>query len=171
MRTTRLITCCLTLINPTCLQCVVANIDADAQPNKEIAALYGVTSYPTIKFFPRGGKEVEAYEGPRSEEAFVTFLNERCGTQRAAGGGLNDEVSHVPIRCPASAEKSQAGRIPELDTLAQKFLAAAGDARDYIFKEAVTLSGSLGETANQYIRVMEKIVNNSESYIEKESKR
>lgn len=135
--------------------CVVANIDADAQPNKEIAALYGVASYPTIKFFPRGGKEVEAYEGPRSEEAFVTFLNERCGTHRAVGGGLNDE----------------AGRIPELDTLAQKFLAAAGDARDYIFKEAVTLSGSLGETANQYIRVMEKIVNNSESYIEKESKR
>jgi protein disulfide-isomerase A6 len=50
-------------------------------------------------------------------------------------------------------------------------LAAAGDARDYIYKEALTLSGSLGETANQYIRVMEKIVNNSESYIEKESKR
>ncbi|KAJ8585743.1 protein disulfide isomerase [Rhizopogon salebrosus TDB-379] len=135
--------------------CVVANIDADAQPNKGVAADYEVTSYPTIKFFPRGGKEVEDYEGPRTEQALVTFLNERCGTQRAVGGGLNDE----------------AGRIAELDTLAQKFLAAAGDARDYIYKEALTLSGSLGETANQYIRVMEKIVNNSESYIEKESKR
>jgi len=135
--------------------CIVANIDADAQQNKGVAADYEVTSYPTIKFFPRGGKEVEAYEGPRTEQAFVTFLNERCGTQRAVGGGLNDE----------------AGRIAELDSLAQKFLAAAGDARDYIYKEALTLSGSLGETANQYIRVMEKIVNNSESYIEKESKR
>ncbi|OAX39551.1 protein disulfide isomerase [Rhizopogon vinicolor AM-OR11-026] len=135
--------------------CVVANIDADAQPNKEIAGRYEVASYPTIKFFPRGGEEVEAYEGPRTEQAFVDFLNERCGTQRAVGGGLNDE----------------AGRIPELDTLAQKFLAAAGDARDYIYKEALTVSGSLGETANQYIRIMEKIVNNSESYIEKESRR
>ncbi|OJA12426.1 hypothetical protein AZE42_03387 [Rhizopogon vesiculosus] len=135
--------------------CVVANIDADAQPNKEIAGRYEVASYPTIKFFPRGGEQVETYEGPRTEQAFVDFLNERCGTQRAAGGGLNDE----------------AGRIPELDTLAQKFLAAAGDARDYIYKEALTVSGSLGETANQYIRIMEKIVNNSESYIEKESKR
>lgn len=130
-----------------------------------------MSSYPTIKFFPRGGKEVEAYEGPRTEQAFVTFLNERCGTQRAVGGGLNDEVSHVPTCGPTSIEKVQAGRIPELDTLAQKFLAAAGDVRDYIYKEAVALSGSLGETANQYIRVMEKIKNNSESYVEGESKR
>ncbi|KAG1905485.1 protein disulfide isomerase [Suillus fuscotomentosus] len=135
--------------------CVVANFDADAQPNKEIAGRYGVSSYPTIKFFPRGGNEVEAYEGPRTEQAFVAFLNERCGTHRAVGGGLNDE----------------AGRIAELDALAQKFLAAAGDARDYIHKEALTLSESLGETAKYYIRVMEKVVNDQESYIEKESKR
>lgn len=135
--------------------CVVANFDADAQPNKEIAGRYGVSSYPTIKFFPRGGNEVEAYEGPRTEEAFVAFLNERCGTHRAVGGGLNDE----------------AGRIAELDALAQKFLGAAGDARDYIHKEALALSESLGETAKYYIRVMEKVVNDQESYIEKESKR
>jgi len=50
-------------------------------------------------------------------------------------------------------------------------LAAAGDARDHIYKEAVALSESLGETVTQYIRVMEKIKNSSESYVEKESKR
>ena len=71
----------------------MANIDADAALNKDIAGRYGVASYPTIKFFPRGGGEVESYEGGRSEQAFVTFLNERCGAQRAIGGGLNDEVS------------------------------------------------------------------------------
>lgn len=74
-------------------QCIVANIDADAALNKEVAGRYGVASYPTIKFFPRGGKEVESYEGARTEQAFVTFLNERCGTHRAIGGNLNDEVS------------------------------------------------------------------------------
>ncbi len=36
--------------------------------------------------------EPEEYDGERSEEAFVKFLNEKCGTQRAVGGGLNDEV-------------------------------------------------------------------------------
>ncbi|KAI6037728.1 thioredoxin-like protein [Pisolithus marmoratus] len=135
--------------------CIVANIDADAAPNKELASQYGVASYPTIKFFPRGGKEVEDYNGARSEEAFVNFLNERCGTNRAVGGGLND----------------QAGRLVELDAIAQKFLAAAGTARDAIYKDAIALSEGLGSASQYYLRVMEKIVKGSEAYIDKESKR
>ncbi|KIK82603.1 hypothetical protein PAXRUDRAFT_832171 [Paxillus rubicundulus Ve08.2h10] len=135
--------------------CVVANIDADAALNRELAGRYGVASYPTLKFFPRGGKEVENYEGPRTEEAFVIFLNERCGTHRAIGGGLNDE----------------AGRLPQLDSVAQKFLAATADAREAIYHEARILSESLGAASNHYLRVMEKIIGNSEAYIGKESKR
>jgi protein disulfide-isomerase A6 len=135
--------------------CIVANIDADAALNKEIAGRYGVASYPTIKFFPRGGKEVESYEGGRSEEAFITFLNERCGTYRAVGGGLTNE----------------AGRLAELDAVAQGFLSAAGSARDAIYKEAKALSETLGATSNHYLRVMEKIVNSGEAYVEKESQR
>ncbi|KAF9238493.1 protein disulfide isomerase [Melanogaster broomeanus] len=135
--------------------CIVANIDADAALNKGIAGSYGVSSYPTIKFFPRGGKEVEDYEGARTEQAFVTFLNERCGTHRAVGGGLNDE----------------AGRLAELDSVVQKFLAATGDARDAIYQEAKVLSDTLGAASNHYLRVMDKIVSSSEAYIDKESKR
>ncbi|KAI6039903.1 thioredoxin-like protein [Pisolithus marmoratus] len=135
--------------------CIVANIDADAAPNKELASQYGVASYPTIKFFPRGGKEVEDYNGARSEEAFVNFLNERCGTNRAVGGGLND----------------QAGRLAELDAIAQKFLAAAGTARDAVYKDAIALSEGLGSASQYYLRVMEKIIKDSEAYIDKESKR
>ncbi|KIJ04710.1 hypothetical protein PAXINDRAFT_104050 [Paxillus involutus ATCC 200175] len=134
--------------------CIVANIDADAASNRELAGRYGVASYPTLKFFPRGGKEVENYEGPRTEEAFVSFLNERCGTHRAVGGGLNDE----------------AGRLSELDSVAQKFLAATADTRGAIYQEAKVLSESLGAASNHYLRVMEKIIG-SEAYIEKESKR
>lgn len=135
--------------------CIVANIDADAALNKELASRYGVTSYPTIKFFPRGGKEVEDYEGARTEEAFVNFLNEKCGTNRAVGGGLND----------------QAGRLAELDAIAQKFLTAVGTARDVAYKEGKALSEGLGSAAQYYVRVMERIVKDSEAYIDKESKR
>ncbi|KAI6099775.1 endoplasmic reticulum protein ERp29, C-terminal domain-containing protein [Pisolithus sp. B1] len=123
--------------------------------NKELAGRYGVASYPTIKFFPRGGKEVEDYEGARTEEAFVNFLNEKCGTNRAVGGGLND----------------QAGRLAELDAIAQKFLAAVGTARDVAYKEGIALSQGLGSAAQYYVRVMERIVKDSEAYIDKESKR
>lgn len=135
--------------------CIVANIDADAALNKELAGRYGVASYPTIKFFPRGGKEVEDYEGARTEEAFVNFLNEKCGTNRAVGGGLND----------------QAGRLAELDAIAQKFLTAVGTARDVAYKEGKALSEGLGSAAHYYVRVMERIVKDSEAYIDKESKR
>jgi len=135
--------------------CIVADFDATPATHRDISERYEVKAYPTIKFFPRGGKEVENYEGARSEEAFVTFLNERCGTQRAVGGDLHHE----------------AGRLAELDSVVQKFLSATGDARNAIYKEAKAVSESLGATSKHYLRVMEKIVNTSEAYIEKESQR
>ena len=61
-----------------------------------MAQKYGVSSYPTIKFFPKGNKSnPENYEGGRSEADFVKFLNEKCGTKRAVGGGLSDDVSRI----------------------------------------------------------------------------
>jgi len=61
--------------------------------------------------------------------------------------------------------------LAELDLVAQKFLAAAGDARDAIYNEAKALSESIGAASNHYLRVMEKIVSTSEVYVEKESQR
>ena len=75
------------------MQCVVANVDADAKVNAALAQKYEISSFPTLKFFSKDNKEPEDYDGDRSEEAFVSFLNEKCGTKRAVGGGLNDEVS------------------------------------------------------------------------------
>jgi len=135
--------------------CVVANVDADAATNKPLAEKYGVKSFPTIKFFPKGNKEPEDYEGGRSEADFISFLNEKCGTQRAVGGGLTDE----------------AGRHAEFDALARKFFVATGSARNSIYKEAVALAGKAGTASKHYLRVMEKLVNGAEGYLEKESKR
>ena len=72
-------------------QCIVANLDADAEPNKPLAHKYEIQSFPTIKFFPKGGEPI-AYQGGRGEADFVEFLNEKCGTHRAVGGGLNSQV-------------------------------------------------------------------------------
>lgn len=74
-------------------QCIVANVDGDDQKNKGLTSKYGVSGYPTIKFFSKDNKEPVDYEGGRSEADFISFLNEKCGTQRAVGGGLTDEVS------------------------------------------------------------------------------
>ena len=73
----------------------MANIDADDKKNKDLAQKYGVAGFPTIKFFAKGSSEPEAYEGGRTEADFVKFLNEKCGTHRAVGGGLTDQVSRA----------------------------------------------------------------------------
>jgi protein disulfide-isomerase A6 len=52
--------------------CVVAMMNADEAENKPIASQYGVTSFPTIKFFPKGSNEPIKYESGRSEEQFIT---------------------------------------------------------------------------------------------------
>ncbi|KAJ8692387.1 hypothetical protein PTI98_009705 [Pleurotus ostreatus] len=135
--------------------CVVANIDADDKKNKDIARRYEVSGYPTIKFFPAGSDQAEDYEGGRSEADFVQFLNEKCGTQRAVGGGLSDD----------------AGRLAQLDDLAHRFFVAAADVRGSILQEATHIAATLGDASKHYLRVMEKVVNGSEAYIEKESKR
>lgn len=74
-------------------KCIVANVDANAPVNLPLARKYEISSFPTIKFFPMGDNEPEDYDGPRTEAGIVAYLNEKCGTQRAIGGGLNDEVS------------------------------------------------------------------------------
>ncbi|KAH9960837.1 protein disulfide isomerase [Russula dissimulans] len=134
--------------------CIVANLDADAEANRPLALKYGIESFPTIKFFPKGGEPID-YEGGRQEADFVQFLNEKCGTRRAVGGSLNDE----------------AGRNPEFDALASKFFTATGAARVAIYKEASVLAAEAGSAAAHYLRVMEKVVNGTEDYIAKESKR
>ncbi|KAL0061929.1 hypothetical protein AAF712_011213 [Marasmius tenuissimus] len=135
--------------------CIVANVDADDKKNSAISQRYGISGFPTIKFFPKGSTEPVNYEGPRSEEAFVNFLNEKCGTHRAVGGGLNDK----------------AGLVPELDTLASKFFVATAGARDSVYKEALALAETVGAVSKPYLRIMEKVVNSSEEYLEKEAKR
>jgi len=61
---------------------VVAAVDATVAAAS--AARFDVKGYPTIKFFPKGSssKEAQEYEGGRSLDDFVQFLNSRAGTHR-----------------------------------------------------------------------------------------
>ena len=54
---------------------------------------YGVSGYPTLKFFPKGNKAGEDYDGGRDLDDFVTFINERTGTSRDVKGQLTAQVS------------------------------------------------------------------------------
>lgn len=158
---------------------MIANLDADAAHNKGIAGEYEVTSYPTIKFFPRStsasssseppesnqsdtskGKKIPIpYEGGRSEADFVQFLNEHCGTNRAVGGGLNDF----------------AGLIPQLESHVLEFFAAAGDRKQEIIAsvkdEVSKLKEDTAKAGAWYVRALEKSLKDGEAWFEKEHRR
>ncbi|KAI0124308.1 thioredoxin-like protein [Xylariales sp. AK1849] len=134
---------------------VVAKVDAEAENSKATASDHGVTSYPTIKFFPAGSTEGEAYNGGRSEADLVAFINEKTGTHRVAGGGLD----------------AKAGTIDALNHIALKF-SAGGEALSDLAAEAKKAAEGFGQDAQYkfaeyYIRVFDKL-SKSDNYVAKE---
>jgi len=125
---------------------VVANVDADK--HKDLGSRFGVSGFPTIKFFPKDKKEGEAYSQGRDIPSFVKFLNERAGTHRTATGSLTPE----------------AGRIKELDEIVSKL--KDGDAG--VLKEAQAYVDGLStkdddyDEAQFYLRAIQKQLNNKE---------
>ncbi|EEP80198.1 protein disulfide-isomerase tigA [Uncinocarpus reesii 1704] len=123
---------------------LIAKVDAEAEQSKATARDQKVTGYPTIKFFPKGSKEGEIYSGARSEEAFVNFLNEKCGTNRAVGGGLN----------------AKGGTIEALDAIVAKYV--SGEALEKIIKDIKAAVGALKQQyAQYYLKVATKLSQNS----------
>ncbi|KXT17429.1 hypothetical protein AC579_5724 [Pseudocercospora musae] len=127
---------------------LIAKVDAEAPNAKATAQRFGVKSYPTIFYFPKGSQEQVAYSGGRSEEALVDFMNEKAGTFRAPGGTLN----------------ALAGIIPSLNDAVK----ALQDGGEKAYKELYAQAGKLqGKYAEYYAKVARKAEANKE-YIEKE---
>ncbi|BGP20704.1 hypothetical protein JCM10213v2_008867 [Rhodosporidiobolus nylandii] len=148
-------------------RCKVAHLDADSSAAKPLASKYGVSGYPTIKLIhpPSKGGAAVNYSGPRTEQALLDFLNEKCGTHKLPGGLLGD----------------LAGRIPSLDTLASLYLAPTAT-RPALLSSASALASSLGDSssslASYYLKLFTKwsdlsadSVEDAKAWIEKERTR
>ncbi|KAL6621300.1 hypothetical protein ACP70R_033732 [Stipagrostis hirtigluma subsp. patula] len=114
--------------------CLAELLLPDSQENQRSSAKrYGVTGFPTLKFFPKGNKAGEEYDGGRDLGDFVKFINEKCGTSRDTKGQLT----------------SEAGRIASLDALAKEFLGATSDKRKEVLsnmeEEVSKLSGAAAQ--------------------------
>ncbi|KFH47658.1 Protein disulfide-isomerase-like protein [Hapsidospora chrysogenum ATCC 11550] len=132
---------------------VIAKVNADAPNGKATAQAYDVTSYPTVKFFPAGSKEAVAYEGGRNEKDFLDFVNEKVGTHRVPGGGL--DIS--------------AGTIGALDTVITKLSGSnIAEIAAEVSKEAEKLKEDAQyKYAEYYVRVFDKL-SKSDGYAAKE---
>lgn len=129
---------------------VIAKVDAEAENARALVKEQGITGYPTIKFFPKGSTEPVPYVGARSEEAFIEFLNEKTGANRAVGGGLNQK----------------AGTIAMLDKLVSEYVPA--HQFDKLVAEVKKATKGLQDKyAQYYVKVAEKLSQN-EDYVNKE---
>ncbi|KAB8360677.1 hypothetical protein FH972_024414 [Carpinus fangiana] len=126
---------------------VIAKVDAEA--NKGVASKYGVKSYPTIKFFPKGSTEPIEYDGSRVENSLVKFVNEKAETHRAPGGGLD----------------AAAGTIVALDSIISKLTGSNGAE---LYEEAHKAAKGLKDlSAEYYVKVLQK-TNENKDYAQKE---
>jgi protein disulfide-isomerase A6 len=135
---------------------VIAKVDADSPNGKASAQKYGVSGFPTLKFFPKGSTDPVDYTSGRNEAAFVEFLNKNAGTFRLPGGGLN----------------SEAGVIAEFDEIVKKLvpsdMAQLQIITDNIMKRAITAKDQT--SALVYVKVLEKLATNPD-YVKKEIER
>jgi len=130
---------------------LIAKVDCEAENAKATAQEAGVKSYPTIFYYPKGSKEAIPYTGGRSESDLISFMNEKAGTFRSVGGGLN----------------ALAGTIPSLDTIVKTLQSGGEAAYRELEKAAGTASDKYGE---YYARVAKKAEANSD-YVQKEAAR
>jgi protein disulfide-isomerase A6 len=136
---------------------VVANLDADK--HRDLAEKYGVSGFPTLKFFPKENKSGEDYDGGRDLDDFVKFINEKCGTSRDSKGQLTLE----------------AGIVESLAPLVKEFLSAADNKRkesiSKMEEDVAKLSGSAAKHGKVYVSAAKKIMDKGSDYTKKETER
>ncbi|KAL4588382.1 hypothetical protein LXL04_001266 [Taraxacum kok-saghyz] len=136
---------------------IIANLDADS--HKDLGEKYGVSGFPTIKFFPKNNKDGEDYEGGRDIDSFVTFINEKCGTSRDAKGQLT----------------STAGIIAELNNLVKEFVTAGSDEKKALYakieEEVGKLTGSTSRYGKIYVKAAKSCLSKGGDYAKNEIQR
>ena len=134
----------------------IAKVDAEAENSKATAKAQGVTSYPTIKFFEKGSSNAEPYNGGRSAQDFITFLNDKAGTHRTVGGGLDAKAGTIAaldemIARMSSGQEAVVDDVTKAaqglkDKYAEYYIKVAGKtkkSRDYAATELRRLEGLL----------------------------
>jgi len=134
---------------------VIASLDADK--HKDLGQKFGVSGFPTIKFFPKDNKEGKPYNSGRELADLVKFINEEAKTKRTSEGRLDNS----------------AGRVDSLDELAKKYLSS--DKRDDLLKAAETAISSLtgidADHAQFYLKYMKAIASKGNDFITSEKER
>ncbi|KAL1809475.1 hypothetical protein ACET3Z_026465 [Daucus carota] len=133
---------------------VIANIDADI--HKDIGEKYGVSGFPTLKFFPKGKKAEEEYYGGRDLHELMTFINERRATSQDGRGQLT----------------SKADVVATLDNLVKEFASAGNDEKIAAFahlqEEVMKLEGPDSRYGRIYLKSAKSFMDKGADYAKNE---
>ncbi|KAF3967035.1 hypothetical protein CMV_008926 [Castanea mollissima] len=136
---------------------VIANLDADNY--KDLGEKYGVSGYPTLKFFPKSNKAGKDYDGGRDLDDFVNFINEKCGTSRDGKGQYT----------------SKAGIVASLDGLVKEFVSAGNEEKKAVFarieEEVEKLEGSTARYGKIYLKTSKNFMEKGADYAKNEIQR
>lgn len=136
---------------------VIANVDADK--HRDLGEKYGVSGFPTLKFFPKSNKAGEDYDGGRDLDDFVAFINEKSGTSRDGKGQLT----------------SKAGIVASLDELVKEFVNAGNDEKKAILakieEEVEKLEGAAARYGKIYLKAAKNSWEKGADYAKKEVQR
>lgn len=138
---------------------LIAKVNAEAADSRDIAKSEGITSYPTIKFYPAGGNKPQVYQGERSEWELVMWLNDRAGTFRMAGGELN-----VTAGCVDALDDIVRGKLASGKANIASMTAA-------VKKEISKIKDEPNKTfSTYYVKVLDKLAKNK-NFAQKEMDR
>ncbi|ORY41126.1 thioredoxin-like protein [Neocallimastix californiae] len=136
---------------------IIARVDCPA--NDSLNTRYRIGGYPTVYFFEANKRNENpvSYSEGRDEITFVRYLNEKCGTHRLPGGGLDNS----------------AGRDPEIDKLVRKYILTdhpveKSDLRNFIRRFSIDKKD---RSTQFYFKIVEKIEKNGRDFIFKEYER
>ena len=133
---------------------MIANVDADKY--KDLGEKYGVSGFPTLKFFPKTNKAGEDYDGGCDLDAFVAFINEKSNTNCDGQGRLTSLVGKVDNMDDLVHELSNVG-VHEHEAILAKFEA--------VFER---LAGPYASYGKIYLKATKKITEKGEDYAKNE---
>jgi len=131
---------------------IIAKHDCDFTGGKATAERFGVTGYPTLKFFPKGSTNPIDYSSGRSEDAILEFINTHAGTHRLPGGGLD----------------TTAGLISSLDEIVKELKDEAASLEPVAEKVKAAVVDLTDKYAPYYVKVLEKVLQKGRDYVTKE---
>jgi len=132
---------------------VIAKVDADA--HKSLGERYGVSGFPTLKFFTADDKSGVSYDGARDLPTMVTEVNAKAGTKRTTDGLFESTV----------------GRVTALDEIAEYFVSKP-DERVKLIAQAEEAAKKSGDAnAEWYVKFMKAIDKKGLAWVEQEKTR